>query len=75
MTLQETKDIITLWINSCTTSEQLDLLLEVMDKFIFERYAGTVGVVEMDMAKTDLNETWLTRKLMVVSLQKEPANL
>jgi hypothetical protein len=32
-------------------------------------------VVEMDMAKTDLNETWLTRKLMVVSLQKEPANL
>lgn len=70
MTLQETKDIITVWINSCTTSEQLDLLVEVTDKFVFERFAGLVTVVEMDMAKADLNETWLNRKLIVVSLQK-----
>lgn len=65
MTLKETQEVITRWISSCETSEQLDLLLEVMDKFVFERYANTSTLIELELAKTDLKESWLTRKLIV----------
>lgn len=34
MTIEETKDTISLWIRSCLTSEQLDLLKRVVIDFI-----------------------------------------
>ncbi len=72
MTLQETQEIITRWINSCETSEQLELILEVIDKFIFERFAGLVTVFDMDLARSELNSEWLDRKLIVAHNQTAP---
>lgn len=66
MTLQETKEIIKRWLLSCETSEQLDLLLEVMDKFVFDRFAGSSPMVDLEMAKTELKEAWMDQKLLVV---------
>lgn len=69
MTLKETQEIITKWIESCQTSEQLDLLLEVMDKFVFERFANISPLIELEAAKSDLKDAWLVRKLLVVRKQ------
>lgn len=71
MTLQETKDIITVWINSCTTSEQLDLLTEVIKRFVVDRFTGQVDMMDMVMAETDLNEALSNQKLIVASLQNK----
>lgn len=69
MTLQETQEIITRWIDSAETAEQLDLLVEIMDKFVFERFANISPLIELESAKSDLKDAWLVRKLLVVRKQ------
>lgn len=66
MTLQETKEIVLRWLNGCETKPQLDLILEVIDRFVYKRFEGVVPKLDLDIAKTELQEAWLDRKLMVV---------
>lgn len=70
MNLQETKIVIAKWISSCDSSEQLDLLVEIMDRFILERFADQ-DPTELELVKTDLKQTWMDRKLIVARKRKK----
>jgi hypothetical protein len=67
MNLQETKETILRWLSSCQTSEQCDLLIEVIDRFVYQRFEGIVPPFDLDLVKTDLKQAWIDQKLKVVS--------
>jgi hypothetical protein len=67
MDLFEHKQIIKRWINSCDTSEQLDLLRDVIQEFVIKRFEGNVQAWELDEAKTELIDTLTERKIIVAA--------
>lgn len=41
MNLEQTKDIFIRWVKSCDTQEQLDLLKEIVDDFVTNRFVDS----------------------------------
>jgi hypothetical protein len=52
--LNQHKETILTWINSCEKSDQLKLLIHVIYEFIGVRFAGKVTKQEIDDAKLEL---------------------
>lgn len=63
MNLQETKDTILRWIESCNTSEQIGLCYESIQEFIVRRFKGEPG---MDEAVHELTNAAVTRETNIV---------
>lgn len=66
MNLQQHKEIILRWINSCETSEQLDLLLEVIVEFVTKRFEGRAEPLELSITKDDLSNALTDKKMDIV---------
>lgn len=66
MDLKETKESVLRWILSCETAYQLDLMINIMHEFIFERFKDDTPALEMELIKQELKEAWETQKVIVV---------
>lgn len=68
MTLRQTREIILTWIDSCTTSEQLDILVGVVDSYVAKRFEDDNGVTEFELSicVSDLTNAINNRRLIVV---------
>lgn len=62
MTVQETRDTIITWVKSCTTQEQLNLLSEIINGFIVERFSHE--------DKTDVLDALSTVKWSILDQRK-----
>lgn len=65
MNIEKHKEIILKWIKSCRTAEQIDLLNEIIGKFVIDRFSGIVQSHELDMVLTELNEAINIRRIIV----------
>lgn len=63
MNIREHQEIITKWIESCKTSEQLDLLVEVINEFVVKRFKDHADQFELEVVKTELVEALTTQKM------------
>lgn len=77
MTLFEHKMIITRWVNSCDTSEQVDLLIPFINEFVIPKFEKDlltkdgedkkVLAYDLEITKIELVEAIQTRKLILAS--------
>lgn len=57
MTIQETGETLILWINSCETQEQLDLIEnDLVHKYIIDRFSETTEILHMELILHGINE-------------------
>lgn len=54
MTLQQTAETIAVWVGSCVKECQLNLCMDAIDKFIYERYKNHAIPFEFTMIHSDL---------------------
>jgi hypothetical protein len=55
MTIEQTAEAITNWINSCQTSEQLNLCKDVRDKYIKKRFINHVTPLVLATVLNDID--------------------
>lgn len=70
MNLEQTKETIQAWIKSCTSAQQLDLIIEVISRFIILRFEDINPAWELEVAKNDLMEVWTTQAAIIASTQQ-----
>jgi hypothetical protein len=70
MNLEQHTEIILKWVYSCDTSEQLNLLSDVIERFIKERFVSfdKIGVI---MAVEELNTAMEFRRNNIIELEKQ----
>lgn len=73
LTLQETKDIILKWINSCDTSEQLNILALPIERFWLTPFRSTPKnkktkseLLEYEIVFNEIADAITTKRLLVV---------
>lgn len=82
MTLEDHEEIITKWIGSCWTSEQLDLLGNVVEDFVVKRFTPAieglrnekdrhVRIRELHMVQENLKAAIQSQRVIAASRQKK----
>lgn len=69
MTLHQTKEIINRWVNSCTSSEQLELLKPVIESHIVTPFKPMVPELDLLLVKEDLVNAISDRQRMIIHRQ------
>lgn len=67
MTLFEHTKIIKRWIRSCDTSEQLDLVADIIKEFVVNRFIGSAETWEINQAANELLTEIMNRRIIVAA--------
>lgn len=72
MDLQTHQNVISEWVSSCKTDEQLDLLEDVVRNFIVDRFRGKATQTDIDFSVSTLqNEIGTQRKMVTLNTSSE----
>lgn len=71
MTLENHKNTIITWVKSCETSEQIDLLHNVVDTFIVKRFIDKGQRMEMLVALEEINSAIRDQMKMIVVIEAQ----
>ena len=82
MTLGECKEIVLKWVRSCFTSEQLDLMEEVVEEFIVKRFSLQIdkevrkedkpgAIRELHMAQEEISKAIVNERVIVAGTRKK----
>jgi len=66
MDLNQHKEIILTWINSCETVDQLVLAEDVVERFVKERFKGQVNQIDLILVVSDLRRSITDREKQVI---------
>ena len=64
MDIHQQKEILLKWIRSCQTAEQLDLLAEIVTKFVVNRFSDKIESYEMELAKGELSDAIIEQRVI-----------
>lgn len=68
LTIQQTEETILSWIKSCNSEDQLNLIKEVIDKFITDRYRHYSSPGELAMISSRLENNIENRKKKIIGI-------
>ncbi len=71
MTLENHKTAIITWVKSCETSEQIDLLHNVVDTFIVGRFQDKKETYEFLVALDEINNALREQMKMIVLIEAQ----
>ena len=74
MDIHQQKEILLKWIRSCQTAEQLDLLAEIVTKFVVNRFSDKIESYEMELAKGELSDAIIEQRVITAS-ERQPMRL
>lgn len=66
LSLEETLSVLLIWTKSCNNAPSLDFMIDVIDRFVKQRFEGNAPDWQLQNALTDLKEAWIDQKYILV---------